>query len=622
MFTKSMRRAGALAAVAVPLALFSQEQPLSIRGSFATGFYSTSTRGEAHQSQSFVPLGARFDVNGFYINPDFLSFSAVPEFNLGPQASEAGFQGGTGITFRVTLLGKSISPLTFRYSNVQVEDVCFGGLTQVSGYSLKNRNMNLGLTWQFKPKNLPVTTIDWGTGSVDSKPGIPLLSDYVSHGDHLNVDSKYERWGWDLEGFVHRQQQQSNLLASEGRETNYGSLRQTVVQYQWSGRRSFLKDSEFYADAGSQATGSLLFTMPVDLTTHYASTALRLFQRRRWKTSLRAGYSSNLASQLLAQASGTLGGPGSIAPAANILLPFSHGLSNFNLNGITSVTLGRGWGLYGSAERSEMFSSNAGVPLNANYFATSGGVTYARAFGWGSLSGEYGRQFGLGSITGESGRIQGQTYRISAQRGQSGGLVFDGTVHGSDQSVRSILPFSNHSVAVEGSVADRVARDFSARLGGGWQWGSTVNTGNQFHTNGYTARASLDHPRFQVSASLNNAISNSLPLYNELLGGLGAGSILLGPLPVVPSDYRAMSFSLHTNPLRKLEFSALWTHSWQHLERILANDFELLNVYLTYHFRRIQVEAGFIRFNQIFASYPEMQRQRFYVRISRTARIL
>jgi hypothetical protein len=83
-----------------------------------------------------------------------------------------------------------------------------------------------------------------------------------------------------------------------------------------------------------------------------------------------------------------------------------------------------------------------------------------------------------------------------------------------------------------------------------------------------------------------------------------------------------MSFTLHSNPRRKVELSAAWTRSTQHLDGALTNRFELLNAFATYHFRRIRLEAGFIRSNQIFLSYPQTMRQRYYVRVVRNARIL
>ncbi len=612
---------GLLLGILLTATLRGQEQPLSVRGTFSTGYYSTSTSGAANQSLDFVPIGAQFDITGYFRSPDLLYFWVLPELNAGPQASDAGFQGGNGIQLRLTFLRK-LAPLTFHYSNVQVEDVYFGSLSQLSGYSLKNRNKDLGLTFEFAPKSLPSTTIDWGTSSVNSLSGTVGIPDYLSQSNHLNVDTKYERWNWVMEGFVHRQDQQSDLLEPIGGGAAFGTLTQRVLQYQGSARRGFFGDSELYVDGGSQATSSLLFTLPIDLSTRYASASLRLFQKRRWRSSVRAGYSSNLASQLLAQAASSLSGANSIAADTTILQPFSHGLSNYNLTGITNVTLAGGVGAYGSVERNAILSSDQNGPLNANYFTTTAGVTYAHKVPWGNISGEYGREFGLGSVTGQSGTIQGQTYRAGVQHGSANGLRIDGTLHGSNQSVHNAQPLSNNSVSIEGSVADHLFGAFSGQIGGGWQWGSIVNSANEFRTNGYTARIGIEHPRFQISASLNNAISNSLPFYEQVLGGLGLGSVVFTPQQIIPSDYRATSFTLHTNPIRKVELSAVWTRSRQHLDGVLNNDFQFLNVYATYHFRRIQLESGFILSDQTFAFYPNTVRQRFYIRVSRNVKLL
>ena len=91
-------------AAVVPLA--GQDQPLSVRGVFSTGYYSSSTRGEITNAVDFVPVSARFEMTGYYKSADFLHFSAQPEVTLGPQASDAGFQGGNGIKFQATLFRK------------------------------------------------------------------------------------------------------------------------------------------------------------------------------------------------------------------------------------------------------------------------------------------------------------------------------------------------------------------------------------------------------------------------------------------------------------------------------------------------------------------------------------
>lgn len=61
---------------------------------------------------------------------------------------------------RIAFLRKRSFPLTFRYSNVQVQEVYFGNSTQVSAYNLSNRTRDLGLTWEWKPHGPPDHDLD------------------------------------------------------------------------------------------------------------------------------------------------------------------------------------------------------------------------------------------------------------------------------------------------------------------------------------------------------------------------------------------------------------------------------------------------------------------------------
>lgn len=611
----------ASSALVLSCSAMGQDQPLSVRTTVSTGYYNTYSRGETNQALSFVPLGAKFDVSGYYMSPDLLNFNVQPELNIGPQASEAGFQGGNGVQLQLTMLRKLI-PITFHYSNLQVEDVYFGSLTQLSSYSLENRNKDLGVTVELKTKKLPDTIIDWGTTSVDSKSSIQGVPDYLSSGNHVNVDSRYEFWGWIADAFFHRQVQNSDLLEPGPTGTQIGSLQQTVLQYQGSARRPFLGDSEIYFDAGSQSTSSLLLDLPVNLSTHYAGANLRLWQRRRFRASIRANYSTNLATQLLSQLINSLGTASTVAPDQYALLPYSHGISSLNLSANTTLTLGRGFTLNTGAEHDELLSSDQNGPLNTRYTTATASLAYMHPVSWGSISGEYGREYGQGSLTGQSGTIQGDNYRIGVQKGRNGKFGLEGSVHGTDQTLHTIQPLTTHSIATEGAIGVPLFGDWSVRGGGGWDWSVIRNPANEFRTNGYIARFGVDHPRVQANIVWNDSISDSLPFFNQLSSSLGLDSILLADQRPIPSDYRATSVNLHLTPLRKLELTAFWTHSRQHLDGVLNNDFQIANVFITYHFRRIQIEIGFIRSNQVFAFYPDTLRQRYYIRFVRTARLL
>lgn len=612
-------------ALAGPFALPGQTNPLTISGVFSSGFYDTWTRGQSTQKVSFFPAGAKLDINGYYLSPDLLTFSVQPELDWGPQASEAGFQGGNGVALRLTALRRR-APLTFRYLNVHVDDVYFGTLSQVSAYRLGTRTKDLGLTWNFKLRKLPAVTIDWGRGSVGSDSGIAEIPAYVSHVDHVNIDIKHDWRGWDLTGFTRLQQQQSNLFSPDSGNAGNSSLRQNVFQLQGAARKSLMEDSELYLDAGRQQTSNILLALPIHLTTNYTNANLRLFQRRRWKSGLHAGYSSNVTGQLLSRVLSGLsdGGPGAILPDTTVLAPFQRAIANLNLSANTSFQVTQGMSVVGRLDRSMVFEPAIAGGINASYFTASGGLTYTRKIGWGNLSAQYGRELGSGSVTGQSGRLSGDNYLLSVQQGTSGGAQIDGTVHGASHTIENAQPASDHNFATELSVMHPLAGRLGVRVAGGWQRGSFRSGSSEFLTSGYTARLGLEHSRVQLGASLNSSLGSSLPAYSQLYGDIVLASLLTGSVRAVPSDLRAISVTFHAVPLRKVELNALWTHSLQHLDGLVNNDFEILDARLTYHFRRINVDAGFTRSSQIFTTfitYPETRRGRFYIRISRQARL-
>jgi hypothetical protein len=601
--------------------------PLTIIGNFSTGYYNSFSRGGSNQNRSinFMPAGASFDINGYYLAPDLLNYSIQPEFYAGAQASDAGFEGGNGVRMRVTALRKGVVPLTFHYSNVQLKDAYFGSLTQVSSYTLNNRNKDLGLTTGLKVAGLPVTTIDWGVNSVQSESFSPAIPDYISRSNHLNLNCADKRWGWDFQCFAGRQQQTSGLFTLLGEGPNSSPMIQKGTQFRGSARRTLLGDAELYLDGGTQRMSNIVLDRPIDLTTRYASVNLRMFQKRKWKTSLRAGYNSNISGLLMSQLIGGLGSNGSIAPDQTVLSRLQRTTSYLNFNALTSVELPRGFGLYGNADRTAVYTDRS-KDLSSNYFTTTSGITYAHSFGWGNLSGEYGRSFGFGSVTGQAGRIIGQSYVVTAQPGKSDGLQFDLTVRGNAQAVRNELSSQDHSFASDVGVSFSLAGQFRAQLGGGWQRSAFSNQGSEFRSSGYTGRVGIENARFQFNATLNSSGGNSIQSYDQLLSGIASSSAFLTPLHIVPSDFRGLTISLHLIPIQRFEFSALYTRSMQHLEGVVANDFEIMDISATYHFRRLQFTAGYFRSIQSYSNtsaiYPETERGRFYIRLSRSAKIL
>ena len=601
--------------------------PLTIEGTLSTGYYQSFTRGggNADQNISFAPAVAKLNINGYYLTPDLVDYSILTELNTGAQAGDAGFVGGNGVHMNISALRKRAFPLTFRYSNLQLKDAYFGSLTQMSSYTLKNRNKDLGLIAGIKLAGLPRLTLDWSSSSVHSQSYNPAIPDWVSRFSHLNMNCGDQRWGWDFQCFAGRQHQASALFTPRIEDSATSPLRQNVTQYRGSAKRSFLSDSDIYIEAGSQRTENDVLDRPINLTTQYTSVNLRMFQSKKLKASVRGSYSSNIASLLLMQWVGGLGSNGSLAPDPSVLQPFDRKTSYLNFNGLTSIDLSRGFSLYGSLDRTAVFTDRES-DIDSRYFTTTAGANYSKTFGWGAFSAQYGSTLGSGSITGHTGRVWGQNYSVTVEPGNPDGLLFDITLRGTSQIVRSELPAREHSFGTEGGVGFPIFGRFRTRAAGGMQTSTFTNQGNEFRYKNYTARVGLDHPSFQLNASLNSNIGNSLQSYSPLFNGMGLDFTFLTPLRLVPSDLRSVTVTLHIIPIRRLEFSGLYTHSMQHLEGVVANNFQVIDAYATYNFRKLQFVIGYFNSSQLYSSfytaYPETRRGRVYVRISRPIKIL
>ena len=94
-------------------------------------------------------------------------------------------------------------------------------------------------------------------------------------------------------------------------------------------------------DGGSQSTSNIVLDQTIDVATRYANMNLRLFQKKRRKTSLRAGYTSNITGLALTQVLDGLVSSGSIAPDSGVLQSFRRTTSYLNFNG--RISRSSGW---------------------------------------------------------------------------------------------------------------------------------------------------------------------------------------------------------------------------------------------------------------------------------------
>ena len=181
-----------------------QEKPVSLAGRLYSGFFNTTNRNGAETGLSFVQLGVDLDLYGYLGAPGLIDYRVQPKLTSGPQATEAGFFGGNGVTLTTTFLGRRPFPLRLNYTNLRRENVFFGGITQVSGFRSKNHDRNFGLNWELRAPGLPEIYANYSSSDLKATPDISLLPDYRSKSRNAGLQVKDELGGWDLTGEMRR----------------------------------------------------------------------------------------------------------------------------------------------------------------------------------------------------------------------------------------------------------------------------------------------------------------------------------------------------------------------------------------------------------------------------------
>ena len=180
-----------------------------------------------------------------------------------------------------------------------------------------------------------------------------------------------------LAGFVRRQGAGVGYSGANRRlGAEVGTLRETMLQYQGSGRRSFLGDSEMYVDGGQSSTSSLLFTLPIDLATNYASANMRFTQRHRWK-SMCARVFVQSGQPTAGAGAATLSTPGQIVAGGNCSR-FRTDCQSELWTPSRRSTLTHGLGLYGARRRKHCLPrAREGLARLAIFHRVGADLTYA-----------------------------------------------------------------------------------------------------------------------------------------------------------------------------------------------------------------------------------------------------
>lgn len=608
----------AVLAVIVVAPAAAQEKPLSLRGVFSTGVYSTRNENSFESKTTTIPVGVQLDLAGYLARPDFISFKVQPQLSGGAQAFDAGFTNGNGITASATVLSRRSFPLTISYSNVLREQLTYGSLTRISGLRSTNHARSFNLNWQLRAPRLPAVSFDLGRTQDNLEPDDPVIPDAHSRSRNYGVSLRDARWGWQWDGSLRWDQSNSDFANPLEPGLITTRMAQRNSHYQAVARRSLWGRSELTFSGGLLKNRSTYNELPFRQDARFANALLTLGRGRRWNGNLRVAYNSNLLGAEILKGLGqpTLGLTSTAAatstPAGTL---FETRVNSLSVSGNGRYQVHKDWTLVGGVSQDRVTTPDGQVAAaEADSLNGSGGLMFNRRFPWAAVVGQYTVNVGTldyGNIP-DSG-ILGHSFSLHAQRGSVEKLEWTGSFTLSTQRVDQLTALRTHNRSAELSVGRRF-QGFVVRGGFGMQQSAFRDGGVDFDSDGFTFRVGIEHPRLQLHYFRNVVDGNSL---QARLGSSLPGATLR----IIPSAFRTQTLSLRTSPWRRLEVQFFWTRGHQELDRRLNNDYDQFDLQVGYSFRLLAFHLGYARHEQSFLALPGYMRSRFYLRVSRPFRV-
>ncbi len=541
--------------------------------------------GDEIPSNHGLNLGFDGKINGFYYNPNFLSFSAHPYYDQSRADSDSqSITGAKGFDGTANFFTGSHFPGSVNYSYTGNSTGTFG-LAGQSNFTTEGRSQGFGINWSALLPNLPTLTVGYTQGSghsnifgTDQQDNsttrlFNLRSSYQIEGFHLNAYFTHNSLNSQFPNFLSGDG--PSVQESSGHDLGFGAQHSLPVH------GSFYVNYDRASNTGNYVTNE-------GQPDSFSST------------------SSYTDSNETANAT--------FHPSAKLTLDVTQTYTD-NLNGYLAQSLSNtGTPIPGLNLGSGSYSSTVGGGATytfTNYLAGSAMATYYDQHYFGqSYSGQY-----LSGTINYNKRLL-DTFTFS-------GSVIDSS-NGMGQNAVGLLGnvnayhrFGRWISSGQFSYAQNVqtllityttsyynySANLSRRLPGHMQWvaafsgthsGLTNEPGTSTSSKGYSS--SLSMRKLSVTGFFTQSDGISL---------LGAGGIISPePTPGL-TDYILFSGSSYgggvsTTPLRRLTVSGSFSRA---ISNTLAtidsrNNTEVFNAQIQYHLRRIGLQAGYLRFTQ------------------------
>jgi hypothetical protein len=555
--------------------------------------------GNNFPSSHGLDFGLNGELNGFYYNPNFLSFSATPYINQ--SRNDSSFQsltGASGINGTANFFTGSNYPGTISYRYDTNSTGTFGLLGQPD-FTTHGRGQGLSIGWSALVPDLPTLSVGYSQGSgsgtifgTDEKTSsnnrtFNLHSTYSIEGfrlngfyDHINYNSRYPQF---LTGLP------DSVSESSGHDYGFGATHALP----WNGTfyTNFTR-TNFTSDFFTQNSSRSNFADNIE------NAGANFHPLQKLSLFVSESYVSNLSGYFNQSLTDT-----GVVPV------------NFG-SGSHSTTVGGGATyqftnyLYGQAQATHYDQYYFGQGFTGTYVSGSVG-----------LSKRLLNLFSFSATVIDSNNVQGDNalgfvgnvnyFHRFGRWDTSGNFSYA-------QNVQTILiSYTTSSYSYGFNVHRRFTRrtQWTAAFAGGHS-GLTQTPGNSNHTESYTT--AFGTRWFSLTGNYGESTGISVLTANGLQ-----------PAPITPGLFEGILFSgrtygggISSTPLRRLVISATFNRAISDTTGSLLlsrNNTEIFNTQLQYHLRRIGFQAGYTKFIQGVSAtgLPAANANAFFVGISR-----
>lgn len=580
---------------------------LSANGTISAGY--NASYGNQVESNHGLTAGGAAAFNGFYYNPNFLSFNVDPYFNQSRSNSNFGsVTDASGVSLSSAIFSGSHFPGSLNYQT-NYNTTGNYGIPGITSLNTNGSNQSFGVGWGAYVPGLPTLTVGYQQGS----------SNYSLYGtnetgssnfDSFFLTSNYTLAGFGLSGSISHGNSSALIpgviIGGETASSNSDSTSYTFSathRLPWNGTftSSFDRtdlDSDYLGytfngdidvvnvNVGLHPTPKLAFSLSSDYTDNLSGSLYQSLIPGASPSTLAATGTSVVQNQST---------PTSTTTGTGALLQSTEGSNHawdFLFN--TTYSFATNLQALGQFERREQ--DYLGTNYGSNMYM--GGVFYTRPFAGGYL----GSSVNVidSTIDGSSQNQLGFNVNSNYNR-RIGSWMFGGYFTYAQNVQTILITYTTSYYNFSGNVAHRIGGWYITAGAGGGRSGLTDVPNSSTSTESFSA--SVGRRKFGVSGTYSKSDGNSLA---------GGGGLVTTPItPIIPSNLLVLyggnsySFTASANPVRGLTAAANYVKSQTNLNNSGVtswNNYEQDTVYLQYQFRQLGVNGGYTRFVQGFSA--------------------